>query len=120
MVNSMESAAKSSRICRILVLLPLMALASCADTAWPTWLTGEPGPEVVDKPRAVIRPPSLGSPAWPNLADVPQQPVVPFSSASERSTLLKNMERERRHGEDARQSLDSVPAPALLSPPYSE
>jgi hypothetical protein len=65
----------SRQLSDLLLCSMLFLLASCAETKWPTWITGEPGDEVINAPRPVARPDNYKTEGWPNLADVPDMPT---------------------------------------------
>ncbi|MDD3183451.1 MAG: hypothetical protein PHD48_11710 [Alphaproteobacteria bacterium] len=60
----------------------------------PSWLTGEPGPDVLLAPRVVRTPTNASDKTWPNLADVPETKPV-FTSEPIRSGRAEEMNSER-------------------------
>lgn len=91
----MKDKSKSARKDALaLFFLPLCLLSSCADVSAPTWLTGEPGKDVLTAPRVVGSPQQSVTKAWPNLADVPEKKPV-FTDERIRSGRAEDMESDR-------------------------
>lgn len=77
-----------------LLFLLLCHLCACADVRGPTWLTGEPGDEVLSAPRVVSSPDAVATKVWPNLADVPDKKPV-FTAAPVRSDRAVDLNSDR-------------------------
>lgn len=105
----MEHKYESASILTIISLLGLLLLTSCADAPLPTWMTGEPGPDVLNAPRVVGTPTSVNDPSYPNLATVPAKPKD-FSSKAARQDIIGEMRSDKAQAEDIKKELDSLPS----------
>jgi hypothetical protein len=115
MVNR-NFALKSACFSCLVAILCLLLLAGCADTPWPSWLTGEPGENVLNAPRVVGTPPSLHDKSFPNLATVPNKPDD-FSTIAERREKIRKMTADREQAQTIRERIESEPPPAPDIPP---
>lgn len=92
------------------LFLGLFLLGGCADTPWPTWITGEPGQDILNAPRAVERPAKPAALSWPNLGDVPQEKPK-FSeplALKDEAELLKS---EQLKAQAAKERIQDIPLP---------
>jgi len=93
---------------RIASFALLCTLASCADTPWPTWLTGEPDPSVLDGPRPVARPAANASDAaWPVLGNVPPRPKD-FSPTKDRDAKIDHLARAKADADLSKERVTSL------------
>ncbi|MGE4350986.1 MAG: hypothetical protein AB7E52_02220 [Bdellovibrionales bacterium] len=91
-MNDKQKSARNAKYVQI--FLGVFLLAGCADTRLPSWLTGEPGQEVLTAPRVVSRPEGAAQKTWPNLAEVPEKKPV-FTSAKERDKTAEELQSDR-------------------------
>lgn len=104
----MKDKSKSARKhATALFFLPLCLLSSCADVPAPSWLTGEPGKEVLNAPRVVSSPQKGLNKTWPNLADVPEKKPV-FTDEEIRTGRAEAMESDRLKAQAEMERLRNV------------
>lgn len=89
-------------------LFGALGLTGCADTPWPSWLTGEPDRHVLQAPRLVGRPPSVGQATYPSLSQVPEKPKD-LPSQAQQQVLIDQLSQDRQQAQEARQRLEALP-----------
>jgi len=100
---------KASTFCLFFAVFALLLQTSCAATRWPSWLTGEPGREVIEAPRVVGTPSGAGDKTFPNLATVPSAAPENFSKLQERQQHVDKMLADKEKAERARARIESLP-----------
>ncbi len=113
----MKSESKAAAKQRALwgVSLFFLLLAGCAETPWPTWISGEPGAEVLQAPRAVKRAENTQGKPWPALGDAPSEKPV-FSKTNEMEEEADVLHSDRLKAEAAKERIESLSMPEPLFP----
>ncbi len=77
----------------------LLLVSACADTQWPQWISGEPTREQLDDHKGLIPMPDTDprGKSWPNLADVPERPMVILKD-KQKDELVTEMKNKNADG----------------------
>jgi len=113
-VHNMKPKAKSAaKRNKPFAILLFFLLVGCADTKWPTWISGEPGDDVLLAPRAVARPTPSADKAWPNLGDVPSQKPM-FSESLDLQDAAELLRSDQLKAQAEQERIQNVAMPESM------